>query len=112
MQITVVEHPLIKHKLSKMRDINSTSRDFREWLDEIAMLMTYEVHFVCKKCRAVSDLHMSPLEHIDVLAKDGFDGEIDGHFVPRAIRRRPAIPPSRRAGSPKMPRAATGACRP
>ena len=25
MQITVVEHPLIKHKLSKMRDINSTS---------------------------------------------------------------------------------------
>ena len=38
-------------------------------------------HFVCKKCRAVSDLHMSPLEHIDVLAKDGFDGEIDGHFV-------------------------------
>ena len=24
-------------------------------------------HFVCKKCRAVSDLHMSPLEHIDVL---------------------------------------------
>ena len=43
MQITVVEHPLIKHKLSKMRDINSTSRDFREWLDEIAMLMTYEV---------------------------------------------------------------------
>ena len=38
-------------------------------------------HFVCKKCRAVSDLHMPPLEHIDVLAKDGFDGEIDGHFV-------------------------------
>ena len=43
MQITVVEHPLIKHKLSKMRDVETTSRDFREWLDEIAMLMTYEV---------------------------------------------------------------------
>ena len=43
MQITVVEHPLIKHKLSKMRDVQTTSRDFREWLDEIAMLMTYEV---------------------------------------------------------------------
>ena len=27
-------------------------------------------HFVCKKCRAVSDLHMPPLEHIDALAKD------------------------------------------
>ena len=43
MQLTVVEHPLIKHKLSKMRDKNTNSRDFRDLLDEIAMLMTYEV---------------------------------------------------------------------
>ena len=52
MQITVVEHPLIKHKLSKMRDVQTTSRDFREWLDEIAMLMTYEVTTLqLTKCR-------------------------------------------------------------
>ena len=36
MQITVVEHPLIKHKLSKMRDVQTTSRDFREWLETSA----------------------------------------------------------------------------
>ena len=31
------------HADNRCSDINSTSRDFREWLDEIAMLMTYEV---------------------------------------------------------------------
>lgn len=43
MQITVVDHPLIKQKITKMRDKNTKSREFRECLDEIAMLMTYEV---------------------------------------------------------------------
>ena len=47
MQITIVEHPLIKHKLSKMRDINSTSRDFREWLDETISLL-------CPSCAPAS----------------------------------------------------------
>lgn len=43
MQLHVVEHPLIKHKLTMMRDVNTNSKNFRELLDEIAMLMTYEV---------------------------------------------------------------------
>lgn len=43
MQVTVVDHPLIKQKITKMRAENTSSRDFRECLDEIAMLMTYEV---------------------------------------------------------------------
>ena len=43
MQVTIVDHPLIKQKLTKMRAIDTSSRDFRECLDEIAMLMTYEV---------------------------------------------------------------------
>ena len=46
MQVTVVDHPLIKQKITKMRAENTSSRDFRECLDEIAMLMTYELSLI------------------------------------------------------------------
>lgn len=39
----VVEHPLIKHKLSIMRQKDTGSKDFRQLLDEISMLMCYEI---------------------------------------------------------------------
>ena len=39
----IVDHPLITHKLSIMRDENTGSKDFRQLLDEIAMLMGYEL---------------------------------------------------------------------
>lgn len=39
----IVNHPLIKDKLSKMRDINTKTKDFRDLLQEIAVLMMYEV---------------------------------------------------------------------
>ncbi|MBE6617353.1 MAG: uracil phosphoribosyltransferase [Ruminococcaceae bacterium] len=39
----VVDHPLIKHKLSIMREKETGSKDFRQLLEEIAMLMCYEV---------------------------------------------------------------------
>ncbi len=39
----VIDHPLIVHKLSIMRNKKTGSKDFRELLDEIAMLMGYEL---------------------------------------------------------------------
>jgi len=39
----VLSHPLIQHKLTIMRRKETGSKDFRELLEEIAMLMTYEV---------------------------------------------------------------------
>ncbi len=42
-KFTVVDHPLITHKLSIMRNRKTGSKDFRELLDEIAMLMGYEL---------------------------------------------------------------------
>jgi len=42
-KVVVIDHPLILHKLSIMRDKNTGSKDFRELLEEIAMLMTYEI---------------------------------------------------------------------
>lgn len=42
-QVHVLNHPLIQHKLSLIRDENTGSKDFRELVEEVAMLMAYEV---------------------------------------------------------------------
>lgn len=39
----VMNHPMITHKLTLMRSKDTSSKDFRELLDEISMLMAYEV---------------------------------------------------------------------
>src|SRR5260370_27793913 len=52
--LTVLEHPLIRHKLTILRDKRTSTRDFKQLLNEIAMLMAYEV---------TKDL---PLEPVDV----------------------------------------------
>ena len=39
----ILDHPLIQNKLSIMRDKNTGTKEFRELLDEISMLMVYEV---------------------------------------------------------------------
>ena len=41
--LTVVQHPLIQHKLSLLRKKETGTKDFRENLDEIAGLMAYEI---------------------------------------------------------------------
>lgn len=43
LQVTVIDHPLIQHKLTLMRQKTTSSKDFRELLEEISMLMTYEI---------------------------------------------------------------------
>ena len=42
-KVHVFDHPLIQHKLTIMRDKNTGCKEFRELLDEISMLMVYEV---------------------------------------------------------------------
>ncbi len=42
-QLHIIDHPLITHKLSIMRNKKTGSKDFRELLNEIAMLMGYEL---------------------------------------------------------------------
>ena len=41
-QVFVMDHPLIQHKLTYLRDKNTGSKEFRELVGEIAMLMCYE----------------------------------------------------------------------
>ena len=52
--VTIFEHPLIKHKISLLRDKATGTRDFRILIEEIATLMGYE---------ALRDL---PLEEVEV----------------------------------------------
>lgn len=42
-KVHIVDHPLIQHKLTFIRDKNTSSKDFRALLNEISMLMGYEV---------------------------------------------------------------------
>lgn len=42
-RVVVIDHPLIQHKLTFIRDKNTGSKDFRELVKEVAMLMAYEV---------------------------------------------------------------------
>jgi uracil phosphoribosyltransferase len=52
--LTVVDHPLVQHKLSLMRDRNTSTAEFRRLLREISLLLAYE---------ATRDL---PLEAADI----------------------------------------------
>src|SRR5437899_8866414 len=51
--LTVLGHPLIRHKLTLLRDKRTPTKDFRELVSEIAMLMAYEV---------TKDLSTEPVE--------------------------------------------------
>lgn len=52
-EVHVSEHPLVAHKLTKLRDVNTSPKKFRELVREISALLTYE---------ATQDLMISPLE--------------------------------------------------
>lgn len=41
-KVYVFDHPLIQHKVAMIRDKNTTTKDFRQLVKEIAMLMTFE----------------------------------------------------------------------
>ncbi len=51
--LTVLSHPLIQHKLTILRDKRTSTRDFKQLVNEIAMLMAYEV---------TKDLPLEPVE--------------------------------------------------
>ena len=41
-RVTVVDHPMVQHKLSKLRNKNTSSKDFRALVRELAMFEGYE----------------------------------------------------------------------
>jgi uracil phosphoribosyltransferase len=51
--VTVVDHPLVQHKLTLMRDKKRSTKGFRQLLNEVGMLLCYEV---------TRDLPLEPVE--------------------------------------------------
>ena len=41
--VTIINHPLVQHKLTLMRDKNCSTKSFRQLLNDIGMLLAYEV---------------------------------------------------------------------
>ena len=52
MKLTVVDHPLVQHKLAIIRDKRTGNKEFRELMEEVTMLMAYE---------AMRDLELAPV---------------------------------------------------
>lgn len=40
--VTILSHPLINHKIAMLRSVDTKTKDFRELVEEITMLLTYE----------------------------------------------------------------------
>jgi uracil phosphoribosyltransferase len=40
--VTLVDHPLVQHKVTILRDVKTGAKEFRELVSELAMLMAYE----------------------------------------------------------------------
>ena len=66
MRVHVVDHPLVAHKLTTLRDERTDSPTFRRLADELVTLLAYE---------ATRDVRVEP---------------VDGHDAGRPGRRRPA----------------------
>ena len=78
--VTILSHPLITHKISRLRDKNTGTNEFRKLVEEIAMLEGFE---------ALSDL---PLEDVEV------ETPIETCMTPMLAGRKLAIVPILRAG--------------
>ena len=55
MEITVADHPLIAHKVTLLRDVNTSSSQFRQLVDELVTLLTFEA----TKSLAIEDVQVT-----------------------------------------------------
>ena len=78
--ITICDHPLIKHKLTMIRDKNTGTNEFRAIVEEIAMMIGYE---------ALKDLELDEVE---------IETPLEKAMCPVIAGKKPAIVPILRAG--------------
>jgi uracil phosphoribosyltransferase len=64
--LTILDHPLIRHKLTLLRDRDTSKKAFHELLDEVAMLMAYEVtkHLPLEDCVIETPLETTTQQRI------------------------------------------------
>lgn len=66
-QVHILDHPLIQHKLTYIRDKRTGAKAFRELIEEVAMLMAYEVtrHFPLKEVEIETPIQMTHTKMIE-----------------------------------------------
>jgi uracil phosphoribosyltransferase len=52
LKVNVIDHPLIQHKLTLMREEGTGTKDFRELLEEISALMAFEIKTPVQLCKS------------------------------------------------------------
>jgi uracil phosphoribosyltransferase len=77
---TVVDHPLVQHKLGLLRDVDTPTQFFRQLVNELAVLLTYEV---------TKDL---PIEEVEISTP------LERMTAPRISGKKVAVVPILRAG--------------
>ena len=74
----IVDHALLKHKLSILRDINTRSKEFRELTREITSLLAYQ---------ATKELHTSMYDiQTPITAAKGYKVELDNIVLIPVLR--------------------------
>lgn len=66
--VYTIKHPLIQHKLTKLRDINTSKKEFKELIKEITMLLAYEA---TKQLPLTLKTIQTPLETFDAPILEG-----------------------------------------
>ena len=61
-RLTIVDHPLVQHKLTLMRDRSSSTAAFRTLLREISLLLAYEVTRDLELTTATVETPLAPME--------------------------------------------------
>ncbi len=67
--VTVVDHPLVQHKLTLMRDKERSTKGFRQLLNEIGMLLCYEVTRDLPVERIAIETPMTAMEGVQIAGK-------------------------------------------
>lgn len=66
-QVHILDHPLIQHKLTYIRDKETGAKEFRELVEEVAMLMAYEVtrDFALKEVEIETPIQLTKCKMIE-----------------------------------------------
>ena len=67
--VTIVEHPLVQHKLTLIRDKSISTKSFRELLKEIGMLLCYEVTRDLPLAEVVIETPMAQMQSAKIAGK-------------------------------------------
>ena len=108
--VHVMDHPLVAHKLTIMRNKNTSTKDFRELVSEIGMLITYEAtrdlplttkHIETPICGAEMPTLAGKKIAVVPILRAGL-GLVDGvlRLVPRGAHRH--VPRRGDAGAPRL----------